>query len=183
MKYGSLEWAQDLLASTKESLENFKNAKEPLTSDETFQNMVKFFTNLAASLEKDIADGQYVSEKEIPAKDISDDEDIDNEEIEMSVFDYAPAGELRDYLSTVMGSGKHLYNELEATEKEYYELLKEDPVAIKKLLRGNNTNVSNDLGKNFKITAEDIDGDGDIDKVETTKINPNILGGVKEFGI
>lgn len=113
MKYGSLEWAQDLLKSVQENLENFKNAKEPLTSDETFQNMVKYFTNLAASLEDEIAKGNYVTEKDMPAKDISDDEDTD--EIEETI-------------------------------------------------------------------VTDIDGDGDVDKVETTKINPNILGGVKEFG-
>lgn len=104
MKYGSLEWAQDLLDSTKENLENFKNAKEPLTSDDMFKNIVNYFTNLAASLEKDIADGQYVSEKEEPVKDTS--------------------------VSSVAS-------------------------AI----------TSNDLGRDFNVTAEDKDSDGDTDKL------------------
>ena len=114
MKYGSLEWAQDLLNSTKAELDKINAADDKGKAAAEGLGLTGYYTGLVKALEDEIAKGTYVTENEMPAKGTSDDEDL---------------------------------------EKEVEETV-----------------------------VTDTDGDGDIDKVKTTKINPNILGGVKEFG-
>lgn len=81
MQYGSLEWANDLLNHTKAELEKINNADEKGKAAAAELGITEYYTNLIKALEDEVAKGQYVPEAEMPAKDTSDDEDFDDEEI------------------------------------------------------------------------------------------------------
>jgi len=165
MKYGSLEWAQDLLNSTKAELDKINAADEKGKAAAEGLGLTNYYTGLVKALEDEIAKGNYVTEKEMPAKDTSDDEDI-NEEDEYAPVDYATAVKLRE---------KNIPVETKLYTGEWYNT--KPGTDDLEMIRDYNGEM-----RVKKTVLKDIDGDGDVDKVETIKINPNILDGVKEFG-
>lgn len=79
MQYGSLEWANDLLNSTKAELDKINAADDKGKAAAAELGITEYYTNLIKALEDEIAKGNYAPEAEMPAKDTSDDEDFDND--------------------------------------------------------------------------------------------------------
>lgn len=80
MQYGSLEWANDLLNSTKAELDKINAADDKGKAAAAELGITEYYTNLIKALEDEIAKGNYVPEAKMPAKDTSDDEDFDNDD-------------------------------------------------------------------------------------------------------
>lgn len=173
MKYGSLEWAQDLLNSTKVELDKINAADEKGKAAAEGLGLTSYYTGLVKALEDEIAKGNYVTEKEMLAKDTSDDEDLETvtEDVLATYFDKGQFN--KDLANADSYKFKKLYEAYDTYMSENYE----SPKDIADMLR----NAGGEM-RVKKTALKDIDGDGDVDKVETIKINPNILGGVKEFG-
>lgn len=184
MKYGSLEWAQDLLNSTKAELDKINAADEKGKAAAEGLGLTGYYTGLVKALEDEIAKGNYVTEKDMPAKDISDDEDL--EEVKTNSL-----------IEDIYTEAKNQWNAMPLNTQDYLvrypdkvdDIISQLKVSknVTKAMKDIFNDKLEDLAKQETITKAivtdvDVDGDGDVDKVETTKINPNILGGVKEFG-
>lgn len=223
MKYGSLEWAQDLLNSTKSELDKINAADEKGKAAAEGLGLTNYYTGLVKALEDEIAKGNYIAEKEMPAKDTSDDEDIkdfankrfnntiewedsdkvklvgsddaeDGDEIEFGSFTEFPPEDEDEIIEAIMENGENcsvvereelengecmpsdgdfLANENRVFDREKWEWigpldwLQRRGIDYKKKNVGNiaSTIVSNDLGRDFSVTAEDKDSDGDTDKL------------------
>lgn len=172
MKYGSLEWAQDLLDSTKAELDKINAADEKGKAAAEGLGLTSYYTGLVKALEDEIAKGTYVTENEMPAKDTSDDEDLEEVKTNSLIEDeYTPV----DYATAVKLREKNIPVETKLYTGEWYNT--KPGTDDLEIIRDYNGKM-----RVKKTVLKDIDGDGDIDKIEATKISPNILGGVKDFG-
>ena len=98
---------------------------------------------------------------------------------------------LKDVLSNAINEWFYLNQEelgiktgdepLDSMVEEYTEQLVDECNRVLEFQKKYNRSDNEDMVEEETIVT-DVDGDGDVDKVETTKINPNILGSIKDFG-
>lgn len=138
MKYGSLEWANDLLEHAKSELDKIATADEKGKAAAEGLGLTQYYTNLVKSLEDEISKGNYKSE---------DSSDEGEESVTMTCADYAEGDtELREYLEKILGNGQHDYDDLVAVEKDFYENEEPEDTNISELAK---SITQQDLGRTF----------------------------------
>ena len=205
MKYGSLEWAQDLHSSLSDWLARYEAADDKGKAAADKLGITSYFSRLLDNLEKEIADGNYENETETDAEklyysapawfraNIGDSKKLgllrlDGDFPADNVFkDSVTASQVVHPVTGELLSEHNIPLTKELLQKfKDAGIVKIDTAKTADLISDidddDNDAVYEDEDDKYADYDEDDYDDYNIDKIETTKINPNILGSVKDFG-